>query len=603
MARTLSIRGVCAVALAVLLVPFSAAPLNQTLHESRSPVVAESPASLSLNGKFPIPGVLSESEAQIYRQAFSLQRKAKWQEADALLEKVYDGVLKGHVLAARYLNPRYPAEYAELQDWLERYADHPQAEAILRRAAARKPASATLPEIARAEPLAAGGAPEEETARTYRPSLISPAAWDGRAEAKRDWDAIERFIAAHEVEKAASLLSDPSRTVRLSAEEINALRWELAEQYLYSGQEAQAARWVRDSRDASPAMRWISGLAAWQQGEAAEAARQFAAMADAHGLSPAEEAAAAFWAHRAYTKLGETDEARRYLRIAAGSGRNFYAMLARHALGQPAIARQSAALDEKSSETLYRIPAIRRAVALSQAGEEDAAAQELRAYFPAAPRREQLAVLDLTRYLNLPSVQTSMAAYLLREGEAVEYALYPMPQWQPHSGFNLEPALVFALARQESGFKPSALGSGGALGVMQLMPKTAQLMQKSLGNPPRIALSGMMEPEANLTLGQHYLEHLMDVPSVGNNLIYLFAAYNAGPGKLAQWRARMKQETDALLFLEKIPYATTRSYVKQVMANYWAYQELQGETPVSAAQLAAGRAPLYRTAPASLAQK
>src|SRR5690606_23431690 len=129
--------------------------------------------------------------------------------------------------------------------------------------------------------------------------------------------------------------------------------------------------------------------------------------------------------------------------------------------------------------------AIRRTIALAQVGMDDLADKELRAHFPQVDSQEKPRLLALAHALNMPSIQITLASRLRSEQQPLDFARYPIPDWQPEGGFTIDPALMYALIRQESGFRISAVSPGGALGLMQLMPQTASLMQK------RIAANGM----------------------------------------------------------------------------------------------------------------
>jgi soluble lytic murein transglycosylase-like protein len=76
--------------------------------------------------------------------------------------------------------------------------------------------------------------------------------------------------------------------------------------------------------------------------------------------------------------------------------------------------------------------------------------------------------------------------------------------------------------------------------------------------------------------------------------MYLAVAYNAGPGRVLQWRERLGIEDDPLLFLESIPMREPRVYVKKVLSNLWAYRARFGQAQLSLGALAKGRWPTYR---------
>ena len=126
---------------------------------------------------------------------------------------------------------------------------------------------------------------------------------------------------------------------------------------------------------------------------------------------------------------------------------------------------------------------------------------------------------------------------------------------------------------------------------MQIMPATGRELAQILQYPFRKQL--LKEPEYNLSLGQNYLLRLMDMPTVGNNLMFLAVAYNAGPGNLNKWKKKMKCE-DPLLFLESIPSRETRSFVERIVVNYWIYRNLMGQPLASLDTVAGGDWPCYQ---------
>jgi soluble lytic murein transglycosylase len=132
----------------------------------------------------------------------------------------------------------------------------------------------------------------------------------------------------------------------------------------------------------------------------------------------------------------------------------------------------------------------------------------------------------------------------------------------------------------------------GARGVMQVMPATAQFIaaRSDLELPHRNAL---FEPETSILFGQAYLEHLLQRPSIGDNLIYLAVAYNAGPGRVLLWRQTLPTD-DPLLFLESIPMREPRVYVKKVLTNLWNYRARLGQAQPSLEALARSHWPTYR---------
>jgi soluble lytic murein transglycosylase-like protein len=154
---------------------------------------------------------------------------------------------------------------------------------------------------------------------------------------------------------------------------------------------------------------------------------------------------------------------------------------------------------------------------------------------------------------------------------------YPVPRWQPAGGYQLEPTLIHAVIRAESGFDPYARSPKGAVGLMQVMPSTARLAAKAM----RIAYRGerwLMHPAVNMTIGQGWLRQLAARKPVDGSLVHLIAAYNAGEGRVAAWAKGPLRHAakDPLLYIESVPLTETRNYIKRVLANLWAYQARRG---------------------------
>jgi len=127
---------------------------------------------------------------------------------------------------------------------------------------------------------------------------------------------------------------------------------------------------------------------------------------------------------------------------------------------------------------------------------------------------------------------------------------------------------------------------------MQLMPATANLVARHKVTGRSDCSDRMLDPSFNMALGQEYVRRLSKQPMIGNNLLFLLAAYNGGPGKLAHWTDD-RTINDPLLFVESLPLHETRDYVQQVLMHYWTYRARLDESVASMAQLARGEWPRY----------
>ena len=145
------------------------------------------------------------------------------------------------------------------------------------------------------------------------------------------------------------------------------------------------------------------------------------------------------------------------------------------------------------------------------------------------------------------------------------------------AGGATEPALLYAIIRQESGFDVDAVSPVGARGLMQLMPATASSTAAKLGQPfsmPRLMTDGLY----NIELGRGYLQNLIE--DFGGSYALAIASYNAGPGRIRQWLAEYGDprggKIDMVDWIETIPIDETRLYVQRVLENLQVYRGQNG---------------------------
>lgn len=137
---------------------------------------------------------------------------------------------------------------------------------------------------------------------------------------------------------------------------------------------------------------------------------------------------------------------------------------------------------------------------------------------------------------------------------------------------------LLGLARQESYFAEHARSSAGAVGVMQLMPRTARAIARRMKLP--YSPGHLRRPEYNIALGSHYLRRSLE--RLHNNPVYATAAYNAGISRVLRWLDPGRQRLPLEIWVETIPYKETRQYVQGVLAFSMVYEHLTDEaSPMS----------------------
>jgi soluble lytic murein transglycosylase-like protein len=339
---------------------------------------------------------------------------------------------------------------------------------------------------------------------------------------------------------------------------------------------------------------WRKGLAAWRAGDDDTAADRFSRLADDERLDGETLARAAFWAARANLRAGRPQQVARFLRLAARGSDEFYGLLAQKTLDERIdFDWHEDQLKTSMLDLLVRFLAAQRAIALGQVGERELAEDEVRRLAERARPELAQALMTLAATLELPALQMKLAPQVRKaDGRRHDGARYPLPRWQPTGGYRLDPSLVHAVIRAESGFDPRARSPKGALGLMQVMPDTARHVAKLT----KVAYRGegwLLHPPNNMAVGQAWLQQLAASKTVDRSLIRLVTAYNAGEGRLIGWLAKELEglEDDPLLVVESVPIAETRSYVKKVLGNLWAYQARLGEPSPSLQALAENRWP------------
>jgi soluble lytic murein transglycosylase-like protein len=506
---------------------------------------------------------LQTGDLALYRRLFALQERGAWDEADRLIPNLKDRLLLGHLQAQRYLHPTaYISTYGELARWLDSYGDLPQATRIHKLAMKRRPAGAQGPQT----PLA-----------SRDPFAIS------RSQDVTGWQKLDGV-------QFASLSLDQDFVFEIPARETPEPSLSRDEEILHE----TSRSWEKRGAIA-PRQNWNAGLAAYRLGRFPIAARHFTAVANDKEASGEDVAAGAFWAARAWAMMRRPELEQRFLRIAASASDGFYGSIAKTLLGQsPDLDWSGERTTSGPDPELLAIPAARRALALSELDQSELAAQELSLL--AGRVRPQLAdsVLVLAAELSLPAAELR-AAQLLRKKDGRQHAagLFPAPKWKPAGGFTVDRALLWAIARAESGFDAGAVSPKGAVGLMQIMPDTAA----SVAAKMKIPYSGndaLLHPETNLRIGQAYIQKLRRLKQVGDSLIHLFLAYNAGIGRVETWMRDMPElANDPLLFLESVPLKEPRQYVKGVLVNLWTYRARLGQPSPSLEQIAANEWPVF----------
>jgi len=543
--------------------------------------------------------VLSESDARLYREIFRLQENGEWKAADKRIEQLSDRLLMGHVLYQRYMHPRaYRSSYEELKDWMQNYADHPEAERIYKLAVKRRPAnwkwprkpavpsvriSWTKPAPLQAEPVSA--APNPPVRRRYSKDL--------RYAERR----IARWLRMGAPTKALEYLETKGVSRHFDSISYDEALSDIARAYYHADKNEKSLELALSAASRSgewvPDAHWWAGLVAWRMHRFDVAAEQFAALSRSRTASDWLVSGGAYWAARAYLVDRQPDKVVPMLKLAAKHPMTFYGVLSQEALAlEHAMDWRVPGASPDAARQAVNIPAAKRGLALMQIGEERQGLAELKRVFSRMPPDMLQTLMAYADNEKLAALSFQVGhAIRKRDGQWHNVALFPLPGWEPDGGFQVDRALIYALMRQESNFKTEAKSSAGARGLMQLMPGTAGFISGKRYRGWR--RDKLYDPELNVTLGQKYIRHLLDTPGIDQNLFMAVAAYNGGPGNLRKWMRGVDFRNDPLLFIESIPNRETRDYVEKVLTNYWIYRDRLGQPRPSLRDVVAGDWPVY----------
>jgi soluble lytic murein transglycosylase len=302
----------------------------------------------------------------------------------------------------------------------------------------------------------------------------------------------------------------------------------------------------------------------------ATALAHFAKVAQGNS-NPIALARAGYWQGRAADALGRSNEAHAHYEAAARYSTAYYGQIARARLGHqdlvlrppPAPAREALEV-ARAIDLLYAIDERDLiAGALADLGE--------RADDPVA----LAAIADIAaRHLDARATAQLGKAALAR-GLPLEHYAFPtagLPEYHA-IGPAIEPAVAYAIARQESTFNPKTVSSARAMGLMQVTPAAARYVAGKFHAP--FDEKRLLSDQAyNMQLGAAELGDLL--ADYRGSYILTFAGYNAGRGRVKEWIAKYgdprNPKVDPIDWVERIPFSETRNYVQRVLENLQVYR-------------------------------
>ncbi|MGE5158805.1 MAG: transglycosylase SLT domain-containing protein [Gemmatimonas sp.] len=302
----------------------------------------------------------------------------------------------------------------------------------------------------------------------------------------------------------------------------------------------------------------------------ATALRHFARIG-VDSANPTTLARAGYWQGRAYEAADRLKDARTAYLAAARQSTSYYGQLARARLGLPQLALNPPPHERDAS----RFEIVRAVQLLYEIGERDIAVPIFADEGENGDPEALVGLGELAHHYDDARGMLLIGKYALNRGLPFDFYAYPVngiPRYRA-IGPEVEPSVIFAIARQESAFNPAVVSPAQAYGLMQVTPDAGQYVCKRAG--VRFDLRRMKtDPVYNTALGAAELGGLLE--DYRGSYIMTFAAYNAGRGSLKKWIERYGDprdpKVDAVDWVELIPFSETRNYVERVMENLQVYR-------------------------------
>ncbi len=309
----------------------------------------------------------------------------------------------------------------------------------------------------------------------------------------------------------------------------------------------------------------------------------FAALAGI-GSSPITRGRALYWQGRTAEASGDVVAAAGYYGDGARFQTTFYGQLAAEKAGIRTLSLGSDPLISADHRARFENNELIRAARLLNAAGATDLFKAFVLYIDDVlnTAEDQALLVDLALSTGDQDLAMRAARTAAQRGFILPERGYPLVT-PPGVVSSAEPAFSLSIARQESNFDPNARSGVGARGMMQLMPATARLTARKMGEP--FAEGRLTEAGYNMRLGATYLGDMVD--NFSGSYAMAAAAYNAGPGRPRDWVSFCGDPraggADPLDFIECIPFSETRNYVMRTLETTLVYRARLngGTTPMS----------------------
>lgn len=285
-----------------------------------------------------------------------------------------------------------------------------------------------------------------------------------------------------------------------------------------------------------------------------------------------------YWYARALDKLGDNEKASEIFKKLAKI-RSYHGFLASQFVNESIhVKHEIPDISSQDIEQVEGLAAYKRAKLLYQMNHKNDARLELYYLMKHSSMKQQYIITKLVSKWGWHSQVLRLSRYSKHKDDInLRFPFgFSKSVTKQASIRELDPALVYAIIRQESYFTPHANSHAGAVGLMQLMPQTAYRTSKQF----KFKYSGrkdLLHGETNIKFGVAHLKKLHE--QFGDQPILVIAAYNAGKRAVKRWLPKTKNDIPADIWVETVPFYETRKYIKNVIASHVVYQHRMGKPP------------------------
>ncbi|MEZ5670912.1 MAG: transglycosylase SLT domain-containing protein [Thiotrichaceae bacterium] len=285
-----------------------------------------------------------------------------------------------------------------------------------------------------------------------------------------------------------------------------------------------------------------------------------------------------YWYGRALQEIGQTEQSERVL-LKLANERDYYGFLAADRLGINYNLQHSPITFTNAEKDEILAGSIGKAYEFSLLGMTEEAKKEWDYGIASmSPHQQAIAAVLATQWGWYDKAILTAGKSGFYDDLRVRFPLVYLDHLkQKAQAQNVDLGWIYGVIRQESIFKREARSRTGAMGLMQLMPSTANYLARKLGLDIN-SRSEVFDVDTNTSLGTAYLREMLD--TFDGNYMLATAAYNAGPGRAKRWAAE-RECLPADLWVELIPFTETRTYVKRVLFYTAVFESLLGQQSTS----------------------